>query len=215
LVIVAAIQAGFFWYQLRLMRQGVTDATIAARAAEKTAIAAELQAKTSTEALHRANRPWVGLFGSLQTVVPLTFNDVGARSEIKFKIKNAGNSPAIDTAPLLIFSVGPARGDPRQYVSGIPREFFHAPIGIPLLPGDMREWPVSLIEAPRHQFSLAPSGNVSVWLSGYFGYKDEFGSNHTSHFLFRYTTVDQRIDFPPVGVVAGHFEIIPIGWQCT
>lgn len=61
------------------------------------------QLDMTADELRRSHRPWVAFGGNSEgeanpkVVSPLTFDDHGARVVVVFKLRNAGNSPAIGT----------------------------------------------------------------------------------------------------------------------
>ncbi|WP_166294416.1 hypothetical protein [Bradyrhizobium sp. 2S1] len=97
LFLAAAIQAGLFVWQLGYMREGMKDATTAARASKESAETAKLQAEIASGTLQtmrdiaeRQLRAYVGISGSsiadVQTGAPMA----------TVIIKNFGQTPAYD-----------------------------------------------------------------------------------------------------------------------
>jgi hypothetical protein len=94
---VAAVQAAFFWVQLQIMREGMKDATIAAKAAKESADTSKIQAevardtlKTMQDTAERQLRAYVGVSdASIHKV------ETGAPEAI-VHIKNFGQTPAYD-----------------------------------------------------------------------------------------------------------------------
>lgn len=108
LVIVAAVQAGMFVWQLVLMRQGVDDAKTAADAATNAAAAANVQAtelKRSADATERAvtefERPWLFVEGAQ---VSLRDTNVINSWMIRLTLRNYGRTPALVQGA--IFKIG-------------------------------------------------------------------------------------------------------------
>jgi phage protein U len=87
--------------------------------------------------------------------------------------------------------------------------------GIPVIPGDLTQWPTKEIHVQKEQFQMTGSGSVSVWLNGYFFYRDEFGIKHASSFLFSFVTADGKREILPLGTVNGRFEPFGKGWNYT
>lgn len=85
LVWVGLGQAVLFFVQLRYMRTGMSDATIAANAAKESA-------DTAREALHASHRAWVTSESIADS--DLTWDEKGCRLVIKTTIKNIGTTPA-------------------------------------------------------------------------------------------------------------------------
>src|SRR5207244_9521497 len=93
LFIATSTQVGLFVWQLRLIRKGAEDATIAARAARDSADSA----KDSVALAQRDQRPWVSVDMSIAS--PLTYDHNGdARITLRFILKNVGRSPATDVS---------------------------------------------------------------------------------------------------------------------
>ena len=94
LFLVAAVQAGLFMWQLKLMRRSTKDAGDAARAAEKAAIAAEHSIQVSRDAYIASERPWVSVDAAIRT--DLFKKQQGIEFGVNFNVKNYGKSPAIN-----------------------------------------------------------------------------------------------------------------------
>jgi hypothetical protein len=83
LVLVGGFQAVMFLIQLRYMRKGMNDATIAANAA-----------KDSARAAAEANRPWVSI-KEVSFTEPFRILPDGVVSSVEVKTENVGRSPAV------------------------------------------------------------------------------------------------------------------------
>lgn len=101
LLFFAAVgQIGLFVWQLRLIRKSLDDAkiaadaaTIAARAAKRSAIASVTQAKIARDTLTKVQRPWIFVFG---VKFLETRNDVaGITPFVEYTVANYGQTPAI------------------------------------------------------------------------------------------------------------------------
>lgn len=98
----AAIQAGLFFVQLRLMKQGIEDATATAKAAEKSAIATEETVRTMRETAQRQLRAYVFVDScSLvaanadgQIYTPPQTISAASRPVLILHYKNTGQTPA-------------------------------------------------------------------------------------------------------------------------
>lgn len=177
--------------------------------------AATEQSKTATEALQRSNRAWVGLMGNVEMITPLSFDKDGVHCKIRLTINNVGPSPALNTFSFCKLIIGPyPYPDPHTYIAVANDDFLKKTtndMGITLIPGDPMQWPIIEVREPM----LEKRSNVSVWLHGYFGYKDEFGTIHTSSFLFSFITSDGVREIAPRSVVEGRFERFGVGWSNT
>jgi hypothetical protein len=102
---VAVLQAGLFLWQLGYMRKGMKDATIAARAASRSATATVAQAKVARNSAIKLQRPYIFVFG-----VQRLLRDV-PEFYAEFTIANFGAIPAIieDVFVGFVFS---DRGEP-------------------------------------------------------------------------------------------------------
>jgi hypothetical protein len=90
LVMVAAVQAGLFWVQLRYMRDGMQDAKTAAEAAKTAAHAATTANNQSREFFIADTRPWLIL-----SVLEIAVSDSDDQIALSIAAKNIGKSPAI------------------------------------------------------------------------------------------------------------------------
>jgi hypothetical protein len=90
-VVMTAIgQAGLFVWQLGYMKKGMKDATIAARAASRSAIATVAQAKIARDTLTKVQRPYVFAFG-------IQFLEQGiheGEAFVTYTVANYGETPA-------------------------------------------------------------------------------------------------------------------------
>lgn len=92
LVLVAGVQAGFFWIQLRYMRDGMEDARDVAKAAKVSADAALKSANTAEAALIATDRAWMSI--TAEPIGPLVFEKDRIHIGIGLDLKNVGKSPA-------------------------------------------------------------------------------------------------------------------------
>jgi hypothetical protein len=113
LVVVGAVQAGLFFVQLRYMNKGMKDATIAARAASRSAVATVAQTKIARDTLAKVQRPYIFVYGVSRL---MTRPDVRALTPfVEFMVANYGQTPAIIENVGIEFSEG---------------EFPHAPLRV-------------------------------------------------------------------------------------
>lgn len=87
---VAILQAGLFVWQLGYMKKGMKDATIAARAASRSAIATVSQAKVARDTLTKVQRPYVFAFG-IQFLRQGTHE---GEAFVTYTVANYGETPA-------------------------------------------------------------------------------------------------------------------------
>jgi hypothetical protein len=88
LVIVGAGQAGLFLWQLRYMAKGMKDATITARAAQRSAVATAAQAEVARDSAIKLQRPYVFVFGVSEFLATDKFY-------VNYTVANYGAIPAI------------------------------------------------------------------------------------------------------------------------
>jgi hypothetical protein len=219
-----AIYTAKLWRSTKVLAQDAKDTAdrqaadmqASLRIAKDAADAAKDQAQTATEALQRSKRAWIGVLWPVDMVTPLSFDKNEAHCNIRFTIKNVGVSPAVSTCLTCKLIVGPyPHPDPRTYVTVADKGFLEMAtnsFGIPVIPGDPMQW--STIEV-KEQITAAGKNDVSVWLSGYFGYKDEFGILHSSSFLFSFVNPDGERNISPSKIVEGKFEPFGTGWVST
>jgi hypothetical protein len=209
-LVAAGATVAIAWFTLTL-RNSTEKLFIATDIA---AAAAKRSTEIVEEELLRTRRAWVGIHGTIQAVNPLTFDDSGARGAIKMIVKNGGDSPAIGFHVVYNVSIRPfPHDDPRQFLmQADPNSIlqFSHNMGRLVLPNEVSEMPSYEFNVPRTAFGIGPNGNVSVWLTGYIGYRDEFDLPHATTFLFRYVAKGQR-EIAPRGVIAGQFEVFGVG----
>ncbi len=95
LLIVAAVQAGLFWWQLGFMLAGLKDAAVAANAAKESADASREQAETAKDALTVARRPYVFISGV--KLLKLRLDPLMRVKDryVEYTVGNYGSTPAI------------------------------------------------------------------------------------------------------------------------
>lgn len=194
-----------------------TETKDALEVSRNAANAAMEQAKISTDALQRSNRAWLGLAGPVEMITPLSFDKNNVCCNIRLTVKNVGASPAVGTCLTCKLIVGPhPPHDPRTYITVVDEGFIQAAtigFGIPVIPGDPMQWSTIEFREPINQNS--GQSDVSIWLTGYFWYKDEFGFQHSSSFLFSFVTPDGDRKITPNKSVKGRFEPFGAGWVNT
>jgi hypothetical protein len=89
LVMVGFAQAGLFLWQLRYMGKGMKDATIAARAAQRSAVATIAQAKVARDSAIKLQRPYIFVFGVSELLATTT------EFYVNYTVANYGAIPAI------------------------------------------------------------------------------------------------------------------------
>lgn len=86
---IAVLQAGFFLWQLRYMRQGMRDTEIAANAGRESA-------NVAARTLIASQRPWVS--AKIELVGPMTFDASGGYLPLRYILENSGPSPALNVS---------------------------------------------------------------------------------------------------------------------
>lgn len=89
---IAGIQAYLFLRQLRYMRVGMRDATVAARAATRSAVATVAQARLARDTLTKVQRPYVFVYG-VKDVEPGPNENIDGC--VPYVIANHGQAPAV------------------------------------------------------------------------------------------------------------------------
>jgi hypothetical protein len=93
LCMIAMAQAALFIWQLGYMRQSMKDATTAAQATRRSAIATVAQAKIARDTLVKSQRPYIFVYGIERL---MTRNDVrGLTPFVEYIVANFGQTPAI------------------------------------------------------------------------------------------------------------------------
>lgn len=129
---VAALQAWFFWYQLRLMRKSLNDASTAAQAALNSAEAAARQASVAEQSFAKLERPYVYIFGAKGLECDCRRAD--PYDELTYHVANFGKTPASILSCHVGISVGKSPKHP------CPVTVWHSLVGKPILvPNEMRE----------------------------------------------------------------------------
>lgn len=173
------------------------------------------QTKIATEGLQRSNRAWIGLIGPVKIVTPLTFDGNSVHCKIRLSVKNIGVSPAINTCSTCELIVKPYPSpDPRTFIATVDQDFLKMAtnnMGITVIPGE----PIQLATTEIRGTMPEKRSDVSVWLNGYFGYRDEFEAIHYSSFFFSFVTPDGERKISPNKIVKGRFESFGIGWLNT
>lgn len=98
LVVVGSFQLGLFLWQLRLIRESLDDAKIAADAAKESADAANRSAILAEKGLIAAQRAWIKI-ERITVSQPLVFTEAGVSTAISIRITNIGNAPALKVSP--------------------------------------------------------------------------------------------------------------------
>jgi hypothetical protein len=132
LAVIAAIQAGLFYWQLGLLKESLIDAKAAADAARDAANAAMQSADIATN----SERAWVVTDATFSSDWPdLMKKGAPDKSKVILKIKNAGRSPAeLEQVEILAF-VYPANDDfPNEPVYG---DGSKGSLGLDLMPGEI------------------------------------------------------------------------------
>lgn len=134
---VAALQAWFFWYQLRLMRKSLNDASTAAQAALVSAEAAARQASVAEQSFAKLERPYVYVFGAKELKEEFEWEDQYEEKPtawVNYHVANYGKTPATIEGCWLSISAGTEPEEPTQVA------IWHQLVRRPILtPNEMRE----------------------------------------------------------------------------
>ena len=188
---VAILQAALFFYQLRYMRQGMKDATIAANAARDGAAAANEQAK----AIIVAERPYVffkitkpGLISQNERLIP----DTETKGRLHFELINAGRTPAMldefkETYPVIEgITDAPVPIDPMEVRGTL------LPVGTISVANSPFSRATNLFNeemVPDIRKMLMPmaSEHRRIFFQGFIRYHDAFGNYYITGFLAAYS----------------------------
>jgi hypothetical protein len=91
LFVVAVLQAGLFVWQLLLINKTTKDASVATRAARRSAVASVTQAKIARDTLTKVQRPYIFVVGADR----LASSDQFPNPHLIYEVVNYGQTPAI------------------------------------------------------------------------------------------------------------------------
>jgi hypothetical protein len=166
LVLVGMFQAGFFFIQLRLMRDGVDDAKLAALAAQRAAKATEIAVELSRQTAEWQLRAYLlvskGIIGVVST----------GNSIINITVRNFGQTPAKDVTIWVDMRFG----------SDSDSEFVGTknPTVSPTILGPGGKYTTTFYKkdiTPAQKDGLFNSHNVAIHVFGEIRYVDVFGCN--------------------------------------
>jgi hypothetical protein len=103
--------------------------------------------------------------------------------------------------------------DPREFLAVVDMQLLtniSAESGLLILPNDPIEWKDD-ISVKREEFRYGPNGLVSLWLTGWVGYRDEFDEVHATPFLMSFIGADAQRSVRPTGTVNGFFRLLGFG----
>jgi hypothetical protein len=183
LLIVGIFQAGFFFVQLHLIRESLTDAKIAADAAKRAAKATEDAVKLSRDTTQRQLRAYVvakadGNVG----IKKINGSENAVMVTVQIAIKNTGQTPAHDLRvisktellrhPIVLpFNLTLVSGpDPSASVLGAGE-----PIGSESSPSEPFDGNAMLC-------ATEPESRARIYTWGTITYRDVFGCNHWTNF---------------------------------
>lgn len=170
---VATVQAGLFLWQLKMMRAGVADATLAAQAARDAADSA----KTSADAFKLAQRAWV----SQRMIANTAFRDAIDGDQrrngvmLNFMWVNSGQTPAMKaTSWAMLKEVEPSAPIPtfQTEVNKVPRFMTLNPSG------ESRSPPVYLFD---EQLERLKRRNAKIFIYGRIQYEERFNPGTVRH----------------------------------
>lgn len=218
LVAVGIGQAILFFIQLRYMRVGMRDATIAAYSARDGAIAA----KTQAVAIVQAERPYVffkitkpGLsFSQYEKIIP----DIGTKGRLRFDLVNAGKTPAMLEEFKEIYRVMEGMTDTPAPLDPMKDRGRLLPVGTISTANSPYSRATNLFagNAPEIRKMLEPEAwkDRRIFCQGFVRYSDAFGNRYITGFLaafsprhrdwalrggkkYNYSRQEKREDIPP------------------
>lgn len=206
-VVIGATGIILLW-QVCLFRRQTRASIVTAQTARK-------QTLLTKQELHRSHRPWIGFEGDIEIISGLDF-DSQPILEIEASLRNAGNSPALEVVwrPFLRIEPGGPPATREMGISPADVRKHHTHVfkdgdGVLILPGETLKVPHKIIDPSV----MHMQDNVTVWLNGYIGYRDEFGKRHATTFAFAFLKEDGGREITPEGKTVGHFERAAAGWR--
>jgi hypothetical protein len=183
LVTIGIGQAFLFFIQLRYMRSGMDDATIAASAAKESADTAKIQAEVAVGTLkamqdtaERQLRAYVFAAGA-----KLTDFSAGKIVRASFVVKNTGQTPAYDLA--VIYGMGADFRPPSEKLD-VDWSAFNPPRGS-VGPGQTTHCYPELSKAiSQDLIDQIAAGKAAIWVWGEIRYKDAFNKDRKTRFRF-------------------------------
>jgi hypothetical protein len=175
LVLVGAIQAGLFVWQLGLIRKGLADTKEAADAAKESTQTANASLALSRQTAEHQLRAYV----MVDKAVTVNF---GPKPTAQVVIKNFGATPAYG---FTIWTVVDVATDP---IDGPPEP----PTGAVEAKGDLgpgsfvHTWDTSERVIPVEEIQAVQDGRAGFYVFGKAAYKDVFGKEHSTKFCFIY-----------------------------
>jgi hypothetical protein len=176
LVFVGVVQAGFFFWQLRLMLQGMRDTKKAADAAKEAADAAKVQAEIARRSFTELERPWLFVEGATVSRGELPNESMTANNWfITFRCRNVGRSPAVVDECI-------TKLQDRSTLPSIPNYAEAVPCGIPrwVAPNEPFKTEPPFGPAPINGMKDAPAIQFIVY--GRITYRELNGAKHHTGF---------------------------------
>src|SRR5665213_444086 len=182
LLVVGIFQAGFFFVQLRLIRESLTDTKVAADAANRAAKATENSVDLSRDTAKRQLRAYVTVNGVIRTKDP---GDLGGSEgfAVLVDVKNNGQTPASD-------SLQWARIEIREFplVTPLPLHCLENPTKGVLPPGAGAKnvmFPTFGRDLTTIEENAILANHTAIYVYGEIEYLDVFGDRHLTQFRFR------------------------------
>ena len=178
-LIIAAVQAIFFFEQLQFIRQSLDDTKLAADAARRAADHAEASVLLARETAKRQLRAYV-MVDAAEPLEEAGIPQWPQAASYRFVIKNLGQTPAAEVMVRVLstFLPSPPQELPRPDVSPNASSTVIGPGG----GVDINTVPRTLGEG---QLTAARAGTHSIFLVGLITYKDVFGDSHETRFVYR------------------------------
>lgn len=187
LLIVAAVQLGLFWYQLRLIRVSLDEAKTAARAAADAASASARQADAAEQSLAKIERPYLFIFNVSKPIIEASKSEGDPRNlAVTYTVANYGKIPAVIEDVRAELSILAAPVEPTVVGPDHPLEV--SPI---LASSDERPeirqsipWSNFLIDADLEIPSFGAGKFLFLWVT--IAYRGPFTSGHKTDLCWRY-----------------------------
>jgi hypothetical protein len=159
------------------------------------------------ETLVASQRPWVAM-PMPEILNPLSFDSKGASVRIRWQLKNAGNSPALNAVPFFQLLIAPSQS-PTQHSSSCHPAFLEmtqkvATIGHLILPSSASIETEFDIFTPRSHFKLHNGRkDTNAYIGTCISYRDQFNITHITEMSWQYVTGDRHGNFEPTGTHHG------------
>lgn len=193
LLIVGVFQAGFFFVQLKLIRESLGPAEQAAKAAAEGAEAAKLNAQAVVDAdrarifvmVDQDTTDSIRLAAQYVNSPEMDSGTISSGIGLFFGFKNYGKTPAIIKEMSAQVILAPELPKEREYIVRVPLPLDH------IIAADQRTDPQTLVASLDHQITVGVAKDIqamrnALWFYGYISYDDTFGWGRELRFIFNY-----------------------------